>query len=231
MDQALNQPPADEELKPNQIQEKILHAIRKNPYIDNKGLMDECDLTEDKLQHRLKELHDNGWLDVYREIDVIALGYKLRYRIDVKINPRDLQPHLDDLRNKLMAAKKLPSDNNPQKLLALYIKNLLLQAPGDLLEAEAFERLRQRVIVEDVSILMGDPADLTISVRVKDHEDIFQFVTGLLRPAPGVENTSTSLEAWSVRAGKISHGGDDGQASTQKKRGRFRNSPRLTATK
>ena len=189
-----------------------MNAIRENPLIDNKGLMHRFTLTKDALTHRLEELRNNGWLDVHREVDVVVLGYRLRYRIDVKINPSKLKDHVSELTDALRKAKKQqPSDGNPQKVLAMYIKHALLQ------ETKAPQRLCERIIVEDVAILMGDPADLTISVRVKDHEDIFQFVTGFLRPAPGVENTSTSLEAWSVRAGKISHANGDDEAGAGKK--------------
>jgi len=52
------------------------------------------------------------------------------------------------------------------------------------------------VIVEDVCVLLGDPADLSLTVRVKDPDDIFPFVTEHLRTMDGVDNTATSIESW-----------------------------------
>jgi DNA-binding Lrp family transcriptional regulator len=183
--------------EPTQEQLEILEAIRKNPYISEADLAQRFSMSTDSIGRRLKDLRDKDWLDVRYIPNLSAMGYSLRYRLDVKINPGVLVKELE----KLKGSKVLGSDN-PQKILAAYIKNTLET------------RFLNRVIVDDILIILGDPADLCVTVRVHDHVDVFDWVTAGLRAIPGIENTSTCLEAWSILEGTVS----------EKRKKRFRGS-------
>lgn len=180
-------PPAKHE--PTEEQLQILNLIRQDPYISYEDLAKVSKLSEDQVGRLLKILRQNEWLDSKYIVDPVVLGYRLRYRVDVKINPLSLRGESA----KLKGSKLLPNDN-PQKILAAYIKDTLALD----------KRFSDRVMIEDITIVMGDPADLCVTLRVKDHDDILDFVTAGLRETPGIENTMTCLEAWSILTGKLS---------------------------
>jgi hypothetical protein len=81
---------------------------------------------------------------------------------------------------------------NPQQVLAAEIMRLAEQPP-----------FKNWVLVENIEILLGDPADLCITARVSHHRHVFAFVTRGLRSLPGIRGTSTCQIAWSVRHGEV----------------------------
>lgn len=185
---------------PTEEQWRILEFIQKNPLAGDEELAIHFGMSVDSIQRRLTPLRDNHWIETKRIVDWAAVGYRLKYRIDVKIDPLALQQKLTTLKD-----APISQTDNPQKILAGYIKNKLA----------ADKAFADIVIVEDVVILLGEPADLSITVRVREPEDVFDWVTAGLRAAtPGIESTSTCLEAWSILDGKLS----------EKKSKRFRGS-------
>jgi DNA-binding Lrp family transcriptional regulator len=178
-----------EPVEPTEEQLQILNLIRQHPHISHQDLAKASELSVDQIGRRLTEMRENEWLDLKYIVDPVVLGYRLRYRVDVKINPLSLRGESAMLKG----SKLLPNDN-PQKILAAYIKDTLAEE----------SRFKDRVMIEDITIVMGDPADLCVTLRVKDHDDILDFVTAGLRETPGIENTMTCLEAWSILTGKLS---------------------------
>jgi hypothetical protein len=61
-----------------------------------------------------------------------------------------------------------------------------------------------KILVEDVRILLGHPADLTATVRASTTDAMLEFVTEGLRMCNAVSQTTSCLEAWSCRDGQIS---------------------------
>jgi hypothetical protein len=196
---------------PSPDQLLIMEEFRKNPYISNSLLAANLGLPIRTLEDQLKPLYDNEWIDTRTVVDLPAMGYKLKYRIDVKINPRELRKQLETLKGSVVNR-----DENPQVILGHYIRYRL---PKE----ERCLRFDGRLLIEDIVILLGDPADLSITVRVQEHKDAFDWVTTILRTLDPVDNTSTCLEAWSVIDGPVSHETQDKTAeATEKPKSRRR---------
>ena len=68
------------------------------------------------------------------------------------------------------------------KQLCAYIKDVLAR------------RYQGRLVVLDVTILLGQQADISITLRVKEPKTILDFVTEGLRVLGGIEGTMTSQE-------------------------------------
>lgn len=126
------------------------------------------------------------------QVNLPALGFGFKFRVDIKINPRALNramekssddPEERGLKETKEAWRLDPKEDlNPQEVLAYHIfKNLA----------------REDVIIEDVAVMLGDPADLTATVRLKDSRRMYSFITKDLRTLPSIENTTTCIEAWS----------------------------------
>jgi hypothetical protein len=62
---------------------------------------------------------------------------------------------------------------------------------------------RNDLILENVTILLGQQADLTVTLRARDQEAVLTFVVDGLRTMRGVRMTSTSHEAWSCVDGEM----------------------------
>ena len=137
------------------------------------------------VQKRLAYLLREQALErVVRVIDWTAVGYPLRYWIDVRINQRELR-----------LGRGGPIEGSPKidapKQLAQFIMNQLAK------------RYEGSLIVMDVTMLLGSPADLSVYIRARDHRAVFEFVTGGLRMLGGVESTTTFHEAWSCTEGDL----------------------------
>ena len=163
---------------------KIAEIIIRNPQITVESIAEFLGIPESTVSKRLADMLRERQLARIIEIrDWTAFGYPLRYRIDIKVNQRELR----------MGRGGPPEADAPkianQKQLATYIKDTL----PTLLPQE----YKGQLIVRDVTILLGQQADLTLVVRAKDYETILEFVTNGLRVLGGVDTTMTSQEAWS----------------------------------
>jgi DNA-binding Lrp family transcriptional regulator len=139
-------------------------------------------LAPDTVQGWLKKLRTQGYVtERLRLADLVKAGAMLRYRIDITINPPALNKSCKDKDGKFSDC--YPSESNNQRRLAYFIRDRI---------GPKFEDL----IVEEVSILLGDPADLCATVLVPDHETIFKFVTEHLRALEEITSTSTSHVSW-----------------------------------
>jgi DNA-binding Lrp family transcriptional regulator len=119
-----------------------------------------------------------------------AMGYQRRYRIDILVDQRSLTKGEGGLYE---PPPKLGEKDRPkaetqriytQEQLAIYIKYTL------------GKKYEGRIVVLDVSILLGHAADLTVTVCARGGKSILDFVTNGLRPLGGIQSTSTSEEIW-----------------------------------
>src|SRR5581483_21144 len=157
---------------------KILDYVRHKPNATVVEIAKTIEMKRAATQKRITKLVRAHRLKRALIVDLDALGFRYRYRVDIKIAPQTLKAQFKVLEDKIP---------NPQMRLAHHLMNAL--------EINDSERAAS-IIIEDVSIVLGEPADLTAIVRTNDPSHILGFVTTDLRGIPGVENTSTSFEAW-----------------------------------
>jgi DNA-binding Lrp family transcriptional regulator len=165
-------------------------------------------LERDTTQKRISKLSDLGALQRRYEVDLDALGYTNRYLMDITVDPKELkdahkayvnkankyerQQRRQKRSSRSKAAQRPSLITNPQVWLAIEIMKL-----NDKPE-------NKDVIVQDLAVMMGDPADLCATVRTRgDQKVIFNFVTDQVRPIPGIQKTSTCIEAWSVARDRV----------------------------
>jgi DNA-binding Lrp family transcriptional regulator len=166
----------------------ILDLYRRSPKARIKDVADVISLSEEQTARKIDALIAEGALTRKVVVNLEKLGLQYKYRVDVKLNPRDLQENSD-----VTAAGKRWNTANPQEMLAHY---LLDEFSEDEVENPA-------IIIEDITILLGDQADLSLIVRVRDPKKIYEFITTKCRCVLGIENTSTCTEAWSAVANRI----------------------------
>ena len=129
-------------------------------------------------QKRINKLLAERKIERKMVVNPDALGYVNHFRINVRTNPStlDKSPDINDLRIK-------SGIENHQILLAL----LIMAKSGC-----------KNVLVEDVCVLLGDPADLSVTVRAENMNQIFEFITTELRTIDGITETTTCVESWSI---------------------------------
>jgi DNA-binding Lrp family transcriptional regulator len=159
---------------------KIIEVIIHNPQATVDGIAEQVRMSSTAIQKRLGDLFNDNKLG--RAIivkDWNYAGYPFLYRVDIKANMRLLQ----------LAQGGPPGDGDEQidsqRKLANYIKDTLAK------------RYRGRLIVVDVTILLGQAYDLSLVIRARSPKAVFLFVTEGLRVLGGVQETMTYQEAWS----------------------------------
>lgn len=167
---------------------RVLLYKYENPSAGLEQISVDTSLSYHQVKHCIDDLRrDELLLDDCR-VDFPFLGYGYRYRIDIFVAPEKLHD----------GHGGLPEDKdrvvNTQKGLARYILN-------DLPRRREFHG---KVLVEDVRIMLGHPADLSATVRVKDVDAMMEFVTDGLRMCRAVSQTTSCIEAWSCRHGDFS---------------------------
>ncbi len=158
----------------------ILLALQVDPFALDDLIAQNVNLDVSTVRKWLRDLRREKLLtDQARLVDLVAAGVMLRYRVDVTIDSPRLNTSCETGTLKQIHA----DDPNKQRRLAYYIKDHV--APSC-----------KGVLVEEVAIMLGDPADLTVTVLVPRHEVIFSFVTEHLRCLDEVKSTSTSHVSW-----------------------------------
>lgn len=164
---------------------KIIHFLLLHPAAQVEEIARDLKYPQSTVQKRISRmLHDECLERVVRVVDWSAIGYPLHYWVDVKVR-------LYELRKGRTGSPGQQSFVDSPKKLAGYIMQVLPKAYGE------------RLIVEDVIILLGSPADLSISIRAADHHVVLDFVTSALRNLGSVESTTTFHAAWSCVEGDL----------------------------
>lgn len=104
-----------------------------------------------------------------------------------------------ELRGEITATK--PYDT--QEGLAGFIVNDLAKGP----------RYRNRLVVDDVYILLGDKVDLALDFYARDDKTATQFIINELRRCYGVGNTTSAKISYSSKYGWLSKGGHEQDVS------------------
>lgn len=176
-----------EELDRTRARKIMLHCV-DNPTASIKDLAGVVKMSEASINRYVDELKADNSLARRWVVNLDKLGWEYKYRVDVKINPLDLQ--IDNADAPKSGARW--DTQNPQEMLAHQIM--------DMCEGDPKQTDPPEIIIEDVTVLLGDPADLSIVLRVRNPKKLYSFITERLRCIPGVENTSTCTEAWSAAA-------------------------------
>ena len=157
----------------------------------------------DTVEKRIQELFSQKILAKRTDIvDWNAVDYRFAYRVDVHLDvealreapdygaPKDERPHE-------------PVDN--WRRLARYIMKDLIPFWERIPVAKTVSGTKfhnDDVILQNVTLLLGQQADLTVTLRARNQDAVLSFVVDGLRAMRGVKMTNTSHEAWSVNEGR-----------------------------
>ena len=164
-------------------QKLILDYYRLFPKETVQKVADHIGLSVAQTTREMEELAISGALTRKVVVNLNKLGLRHKYRIDVRLNPRELQENAD-----VAAAGAKWKTANPQEMLAHYLWD----------EYSQDNARNPELIFENATILLGDPADLSLTIRVRDPRKLYEFITTKLRSVLGIENTSTCTEAWAA---------------------------------
>jgi DNA-binding Lrp family transcriptional regulator len=165
---------------------KVALYLHEHPTATQRQISEGTSLSEDQVKHSLEDLREDNHITSRYNVDVRYLGYTLRYRVDIFVTPGKLRGGKGGLLEH--------SNVGSQEELAKYILRTL----------PAQAQFTNKILVEDVRILLGHPADLSASVYATDTTAMLEFVTKGLRMCNAVYQTTTCLEAWSCRRGYAS---------------------------
>jgi DNA-binding Lrp family transcriptional regulator len=139
------------------------------------------------VQRHVNKLAENGVLRRTFSIDWGKAGYLVRYRVGVLIDPVAL-------RDSSIGNKRYDT----QQGLADYIMRDLVQE----------DRFKNKLVVDDVYILLGGNIDLAIDFFARDDRTATQFIIDALRGLPGISNTVSAKLAYSSKEGWLSRNGE-----------------------
>jgi DNA-binding Lrp family transcriptional regulator len=174
----------------------IIHFLEQRPGVLLKNLPNELEakggsaIPYPTLQRRMKLLMSEGREVVKRIFSVnwAAAGYMVRYRVGILVDPVAL-------RGQSIEDKEYDSQNG----LADYIMNVLAQD----------ERFKNKLVVDDVYILLGGRVDLAVDFCARDDKTATLFIIDALRKLPGISNTASAKLAYSSKHKWLSENGDE----------------------
>ena len=146
--------------------------------------------SEHTVQRRVAKMTEDGVIVQKREInDWAAIGYPFRYRIDVRVDQEALReppsygaPHGEEPRE--------PVDN--WRRLAQYIMKDLIPYLEEIPASKTVSKRRfsrDDLLLENVTILLGQETDLSVTVRARTPDAVLSFVVDGLRTMRGVSST------------------------------------------
>jgi DNA-binding Lrp family transcriptional regulator len=148
--------------------EEILRYFILHPEATVKDIAESLGIPRPTAQRRILNLRAVRHLRPIVAVNPNSLGYALRYRIDVTVSSSDLIGQMS-LRE-----------------LAQHIMGLQQDV-----------RFKNKLLVENVHLLLAAQHDLSVIVRAKHHQTVLEFVTDGLRSVRGIRDTSTMQLAWS----------------------------------
>jgi DNA-binding Lrp family transcriptional regulator len=171
--------------KPNEREQTILEYLRMNPRATYAALQVATGLKPYEVEWTLKAMSRKGWIEDGYRISPTALGFPECYRVDIWVIPLRLREgnggRSQDVDEE---GRRLVVDS--QKRLGRYVIEVLAKDPA----------FRDRILVEDVHILLGGPADMSATVRARDNDAMLEFVINGLRVCEGIQQTTTCLLQW-----------------------------------
>ena len=175
--------------------EALIRCIESDPEIFLKAIPAALEKTYGEampyatVQRRVGRLTEAHILKRAFLINWAKAGYLVRYRVGILIDPKELR----DERIK---------EYHSQRQLADYIMNELVQD----------ERFKNKLVVDDVYILLGGTNDLSMDFFARDDKTATQFIVNALRSLPGINNTISAKLAYSSKYGWLSKDGSDEQS-------------------
>lgn len=170
----------------DEINRQIMNYVWGHPDATVAEIGTAVGLKREAAQKRITKLYATGKIKRQLVVDLDALGFPNRFRVDVKLSPSILKDRAknktDTTWKEIKKVAEKEGITNDQVVLALELLRL-----GD-----------ENVLVEDAAVILGDPADLTLTVRTKELRIMFDFITAKLRPVSGVVETATCIESWSI---------------------------------
>ncbi len=185
---------------------RILQCLIHYPEATVDFISDKLGYSPSTVQKRLADLQAGNQRRFARVMEIRdwdAAGYPLRYRIDLKVDqialragkdrggpvnePDEAEDPVGDEDGAPIHLPTPANKINSQKRLARYIKQQLAVLPT----------FKDGLLCIDVTILLGQEYDMSISLRARDAEVVLEFVTKGLRFLRGVHSTATSHESWS----------------------------------
>jgi DNA-binding Lrp family transcriptional regulator len=171
--------------KPNEREQTILEYLRMNPRATYAALQVATGLKPYEVEWTLKAMSRKGWIEDGYRISPTALGFPECYRVDIWVIPLRLREgnggrsqDVDEEGHRLVV--------DSQKRLGRYMIEVLAKDPV----------FCDRILVEDVHILLGGPADMSATVRARDNDSMLDFVVSGLRICEGIQQTTTCLLQW-----------------------------------
>jgi len=172
---------------PNEREQKILEYLRSNPRATYKALEVATGQKPHEVEWALKAMSRKGWIESGFRVSPTALGFPERYRVDIWVIPPMLRKgHGGRAHDLDTARRRLVVDS--QERLGRYIMETLATDPA----------FKERILVEDIHILLGGPADMSATVRARDNRSMLDFVVNGLRICEGIQQTTTYLLSWSL---------------------------------
>jgi DNA-binding Lrp family transcriptional regulator len=174
--------------------EELVHCLERNPEVNLKGIPDtlkkERGLTipYPTVQRHINDLIEKKVVSRRFSVDWAAAGYLVRYRVGILIDPVALRD-----------GSATGGEYGSQAELATYIAKNLAED----------ERFKNKLVVDDVFILLGGNVDLAIDFYAKDDKTATQFIIDALRNLPGIRDTVSAKLAYSARYGWLSRNGDE----------------------
>jgi DNA-binding Lrp family transcriptional regulator len=171
---------------PNARELEILWHLYRDPRKKDIPIANETGINESQVRYAREAMIQRGWIKVNPRVDLSTLGFPERYRVDIWIDQRQLKGKMGGM----------PQDETKienQREMALYLINKVAK------RAE----FKSNILIEDILILLGGPADLTVIVRATTNDAMLDFVTEGLRMCGGIEKTATCLEQRSYLTGTL----------------------------
>ena len=206
--------PDQESLMLPESARKIARYLIDHPAADNKDAATALRLHVNTVQPLVKQLKETVLADSVHVLDWDAIGLGLRYRVEIQINqrqlrkdggPEDLEVFLKQRPPKHF--RRYAEGIRTQERLALFIWHHLADYVAwriddavekrDEKRRESLANYADRVHIEDVVMLLGGQADLSVACESTTPQSSGKFVTDGLRMMSGINSTTTSQEMWS----------------------------------
>jgi len=171
----------------NCVKEKPEMLLAEIPLAINKDKRKEDQISYPTVQRRIQQMTNSLVLGRGYTINWAKAGYLVRYRVGILIDPVALDK----------PKKHFTYDS--QNGLADYIRKEL---PID-------ERFKDKLIVDDVYVLLGGRVDLAVDFFARDDKTATKFIIDGLRKLPGISNTASAKLAYSSKYGWLSKNGDE----------------------
>jgi DNA-binding Lrp family transcriptional regulator len=192
--------------------EAIIHYLEQDPNVllreipaklkASGGLTEE--IPYPTLQRRMKRLIKDEVVSRNYTVNWNHAGYLVRYRVGILIEPTEL-------RNKMIEGKQYHS----QEELADYI----------MFELSQLAPFKNKLVIDDVFILLGGNVDLAIDFYAKDDKTATQFIIDTLRSLPGISNTVSAKLAYSSKHKWLSRNGHDEEDKPDVEQGKESDEP------